>query len=509
MIPADLYLRLSDFRDDSDGFAAREAKLRQEAARLGWTVARVVIENDIAGNGDGKRRGVSAYKRAQSGRVPRTGFASVVADLAAGRASAVLAEDLSRVVRDVRDGEDLLDACEARGASARSLSGTLTLTGGGTGAERMVFRMFLAHLAQESADKAWRVAQGRERGAAAGRYGGGRRPYGYRPDPDAPPHSKTLLVVGEEAAELRHAAGAVLAGVSLRALARDLRDRDVPTVTGARWTPDTLRGCLLKPAVAGLAAHTATVRANGDPPRTVTTLHDASWPAIIGREQWQAVTDKLTDPGRTTNPGTEPRWLCSGIARCGCPVTDKETGEVIREECGELVYVRQAGRRPSYVCRGPRQHLRRSAVHVDEYARLWVCAYLDRDDNRDLLRPAPRPGIDAGKLRTEAAQLAERRKAQMRMHAAGDLDDADLAEGLREIKRRLAVITGTLAAASDPDPLAEFRDQPAAGAVWDGLTLPRQRAVLKLVASVTLLAATRRGRGFDPDSVRVGPAVTP
>ena len=362
-------------------------------------------------------------------------------------------------------------------------------------------RMMVAVGNKSSRDTARRVAASRERLAEAGtsklgQYGGGRRPYGYTPDPGAAKYARTLLVVEPEAAELRKAAAAVLAGVSLRALARDLRDREVPTVTGARWTPDTLRGALLKPAVAGLAAHTKTIRENGDEPREVTTLHEASWPAILGREQWQAVTDKLTDPSRNTHPGSEPRWLCSGIARCGVG------------DCSELVYVRSVNKRPSYVCRGPKQHLRRSAPHVDAYAGMWVCEYLNLPGNRDLLRPAPRPGIDAGKLRLEAAQLAERRKAQMRLHAAGDIDDQDLAEGLREIRRRLAVITATLAATTEPDPLAEFRDQPDAEKVWDALTLPRKRAVLKLVAAVTLLPATRRGKGFDPASVRVEP-VTP
>ena len=47
--PTNLYLRLSDFReDDADSFPAREAKLRAEAKRRGLTVARVVIENDMA-----------------------------------------------------------------------------------------------------------------------------------------------------------------------------------------------------------------------------------------------------------------------------------------------------------------------------------------------------------------------------------------------------------------------------------------------------------------------------
>ena len=277
-----------------------------------------------------KPRPASAFKRKRittpSGRVElrtiRPGFRSVLDDLMTGRARAVLAEDLDRAARDPRDLEDLLDACAERAASARSLSGSLTLTDGGSDAEVTMARMMVAVGNKSSRDTARRVAASRERLAEAGtsklgQYQGGRRPYGYTPGPRTPSkYGRTLLVVEPEAAELRKAAAAVLAGVSLRALARDLRDRDVPTVTGARWTPDTLRGALLKPAVAGLAAHTKTVRENGDEPREVTTLHQASWPAILGREQWQAVTDKLTDPSRNSHPGCEPRWLCSGIARC-------------------------------------------------------------------------------------------------------------------------------------------------------------------------------------------------
>jgi DNA invertase Pin-like site-specific DNA recombinase len=339
MITADLYLRLSDFRDDSEGFAGREAKLRAEAARLGWNVGRVVVENDAtaAANGhtDGRSRPASAFKRRKittpSGRVElrtvRPGFRSILDDLTAGRAGAMLGEDLDRVARDPRDLEDLIDACAARGASARSLSGSLTLTNGGTDAEITMARVMVSVANKSSRDTARRVADSREATARAGRYGGGgRRPFGYQPDPDAAAHAKTLLVVEDEALVLRQAASAVLAGVSLRFLARDLRERDVPTVTGAKWTPDSLREVLLKPSVAGLAAHTATVKANGDEPRTVTTLHPAAWPAILDRGTWEAVVAKLTDPARTTRPtGAVPKWLASGIARC---------------HCGELVYVR-------------------------------------------------------------------------------------------------------------------------------------------------------------------------
>ena len=71
MTDATLYLRLSDFRDDSDGFTGREARLRTEAKRLGWTVGRVVVENDVIpnANGNGRSRPASAFKRGR----PRQG----------------------------------------------------------------------------------------------------------------------------------------------------------------------------------------------------------------------------------------------------------------------------------------------------------------------------------------------------------------------------------------------------------------------------------------------------
>lgn len=56
----DLYLRLSDGRVE-EALEGREAKLRAEAARRGWIVRRVIIENDI--NGDGTIKGASAWKR--------------------------------------------------------------------------------------------------------------------------------------------------------------------------------------------------------------------------------------------------------------------------------------------------------------------------------------------------------------------------------------------------------------------------------------------------------------
>ena len=120
-IRADLYLRLSDLRNE-DQLDGREAKLRARAAELGWQVHRVVVENDVIVNGDGtvRPRPASAFKREKmitpSGRIElrvnRPRFRQVLADITSGAANALLAEDLDRVCRDPRDLEDLIDACD-------------------------------------------------------------------------------------------------------------------------------------------------------------------------------------------------------------------------------------------------------------------------------------------------------------------------------------------------------------------------------------------------------------
>jgi DNA invertase Pin-like site-specific DNA recombinase len=505
----DLYLRLSDFRGDPDGFAPREAALRAEAARLGWHVARVVTENDI--EPDGRVKPASAFKRRKmitpSGRAElrtvRPGFRSVLDDITAGRAGAVLAEDLDRACRDPRDLEDLIDACAARGASARSLTGSLMLTDGGTDGEVTMARVMVTMGNKSSRDTRRRVAGQRKTTAEAGWYGGGPRPFGYRPDPAAPKYAKTLIIVDAEAAVLAAAAAGVLAGVSLKSLARDLRAGTlagadgrplgyVPTVGGGPWSAEILRDAVRKATVAGLAAHTVTEMTD-DGPEAKTTLHPAKWPAILDREVWESVCDILGDPARRTGTSNEPRWLLSGIAVCG--------------PCGDGTSVHVTGGRdksPSYVC-SARSHLRRVAVPADDYAGRVVAAILAKRENADLLRPPPRQGIDAAALRREAARLAGRKAALVRLNIAGDLDDAELAAGLRDITRRQAKITGQLAAGSAPDPLAEFRDAADPAAVWAALPLARRRAVLDLIATVTLLPAGRRGRGFDPDSIRIEP----
>lgn len=498
----DLYLRLSDPASE-ESFDGREAKLRAEASSLGWIVHRVLVENDV--DEDGTPKPASAFKRRMV-RVPgsdrkvlrviRPRFREVLDDLDSGRANAVLVEDLDRLLRQPRDGEDLLDTVEMSRANCRSLSGSLKLTDGGTEDERFMCRIMAATAAKSSADTARRVADAKERLHGVS-YNGGGRPYGYTPAHDTEKYHRTLIIVPDEADVIREAAAAILDhNISLKAVARDLNDRGVLSATGAKWSAAAVRYVLMKPTIAGLQQHISekarrAARARGEKlPQPL--LKEAPWDAIIDdRNRWQELCDKLNDPKRLTNGGRgrEPRWLLSNIGECGV--------------CGDGTKMHASGSYPSYVCKSG-NHLRRNARHVDAFIEALMIGRLDKDDVKHggLLTPPPSLRINVPELRAEARKLQQRKAAQMRMHAAGDIDDEDLALGMRDIRDRLGVIDAQLAKSDQPDPIAEFRDRPAE-TVWNALSLARKREIVKLFVRVEFLKSTRGGPGFDPDSLNV------
>jgi hypothetical protein len=287
---------------------------------------------------------------------------------------------------------------------------------------------------------------------------------------------------------IRQAATDVLdRGVSLKSAARDLRDRGVPTVTGAAWSAETLKDVLLKDAVTGLT---------DDQGREV-------WPAIIERDTQDRLRDLLAADSRevvgkngktyrvtrnTSANGNAPRWLLSCYATCGV--------------CGGLTKCTGTSNRRAYTCI-EYGHVRRNAAAVDEYAARVAVARLSQPDIADLLKPPPRPGTDAGALRAEARKLNRKRDDLARLLAEDVLTEAGVRAERKRIDAQLAGIAGQLAASDRPDPLAEFRDRPAA-AVWESLSLPRKRAVIRELMTVTILPVVKRGGNqFDEDSVRI------
>lgn len=490
-VKCDLYLRLSDGRKENGSFVDREKALRDRANQLGWTVHRVVIENDLIVGRNGKASdNASAFKRrtvtlpdgTRALRVIRPGFRSMLEDLRTRTVQAILAEDLDRTLRDHRDGQDLIDEMRACKGNARSLSGSLTLTDGGTDAEIMTLEMLVTVAKKASADTARRVRIGRERQANNGIWGGGLRPYGFTPvaHPSGNHRNTELIINRAEANEIRQACKRLLTGVSLRELARDLRTREIPTVTGAAWSSQTLRDILLRPINAGIVinqgADTGT-RLPGKP--------------IVPEETYRATVAKLTDPSRRTTPGPTPRWLGSGIYLCG--------------HCGGPLYCVLAGENtPKYRCtnRGGTGHVARSVVALDAYVQQVAIAWLTRPDVIDLLQPA-RPDIDTPALRTEAMVQRQSLIDLIDLFMNQKISKAQLVSGTARGEARLAEINRQLDQAVVASPLIGVLGAPDVAAAWAETSLATRRAMIQKLMTVTVLPAPRRGTTFRPSDVEI------
>ncbi|PZS40767.1 MAG: recombinase family protein [Pseudonocardiales bacterium] len=450
-----IYCRISRDRAGSGlGVDRQEADCRELAARLGWPVTTVHVDNDISAS-NGKRR---------------PGYQRLVADLEAGRTDGVIAWHPDRLHRKPIELEKFISVCEEHAVAVQTVrAGTVDLaTSGG----RMVARMLGASARHETEHMIERIQAQKRSAGRAGHYRGGRRPFGYDDD-------GTTVRAGE-AARLLDAAQRVLLGESLSALAREWtaqgvlsaawHQRRVPTV----WTPAALRTVLLRPRNAAL------IELDGD-------LVAAKWPAIMPEHTWRALRTLCGTPGRRHATTTEPRWLGSGQFVCGV--------------CGACVRAgSNAVTKPVYRCKAS-AHLSRAAGPVDELITELVLARLSAPDARLLLHTDP--GVDTEGLAVQAAALRVRRSEQIRLHSRGVISEALLAEGLADLTEQLDECEAAMARAVVGSPLEGFADATDVAAAWAATPVSRRKVVISALMTVTLAPPGRGARQFDPSTIRV------
>ncbi|WP_173266518.1 recombinase family protein [Streptomyces pacificus] len=461
-----IYVRISQDRTGAHlGVDRQREDCEALAARNGWDVVEIYVDNDI-----------SAY----SGK-PRPRYRQMLNDLEQGAATVVIAWHTDRLHRSPTELEEYITVCERRGVTTQTVqAGALDLaTSGG----RLVARMLGNVARHESEHKGERVARARLQKAKAGQWAGGIRPFGWgrptgekRTKVDKATGDVTEVdvldmakLVPEEAAAIETGHDMLLSGGSLRGWVKWLNDKGFTTTRGNEIGSVEARDMLLRPRNAGIAVYRGEEIGKG------------GWEPIVDEARHRTVVALLTNPTRRTTPGATPRWFGSGIYRCGI------------DGCTKTMKCTRAGgaNRPSYRC--PTQHGgARRADKLDRYIEDVIIERLSRDDAHELLLPAA-GGIDVGALQVESEQIRRRLTDLAAMFGAGQIDMAQFTEGSDTARAQLDGITQRMARAAVKDPLVDLVGAPDVRKAWKGMELDRRRSVLRALLDVTIRPA-RRGR---------------
>ena len=466
-----------------------------------------------------------------SAKREREGFEAVLEAINRREIDVLIVWEASRAARDLEVFVDLRAACRAAGVDLVSKGRRYDLAHTSDAFTATLDALLAERDASDIRDRNVRTVR---RNAEAKRPHG-RLPYGYRrvydpttgslidqtpfvladsagapvrnaagevvpilPDADKP------LVLSPEAAVIADAARDVLAGRSLRQIAKGLNERAVPSPRKpnrktlednpngvvTRWTPESLRQRLMNPTIAGRRVHQGK------------DIGQATWAPIIDHGTWLKLHATLSDPSRTTIAvprGPEPRHLLSGIALCG--------------ECGARLKARtNLSRMPrAYCClhEGCRR-ITVAATKVDELVeavlyRLFdtpgfrddlAAAYRERSEQADTDADAPTRISTLEAERDELEQLRSQGMMTMRVYAVEDKRIDEEIERLRE--QQVAPVTSAA--------LRRVLGADTFAVGWDAADLYDRRDIVRVLVSVTVDRATSRGRKFDYSRVIIEPS---
>ncbi|KAB7743203.1 serine recombinase [Nostocoides sp. F2B08] len=462
-VPAGIYLRISR---DSEGLGLGVQRQLDDCEKLvkqlGWELVQVYEDNDV-----------SATKRK-----PRPAYVRMMQDVERGAIKAVAVWDVDRLTRTPRELEDIIDQADRVGLKLASVGGDIDLA---TEQGRMMARM-KGTVARYEVEQQRRRQKAKHRQLAAAGTHIGKRPFGWDFRPD-----RTLAINPEEAAVIRECVERVLAGQALWRICIDLNQRGITTNSGKAWQSVVLRQMLLRWRNCGVRTHHGKAVALGQ------------WEAIIDQPTHERVVALLTDPGRrSSNRGSEPRYLLTSIARCGVCGRDLVG-------TNEYTYVLKTGRTRfyphTYTCpHSGCMKVRRRMADVDELVTQVVVGVLERDGVRLL---GGDPGV-AAHARTRIAAL----EAKLALAADQFADDTISGDQLRRVSERirpqLAAERGRLAAAQPSPELTEFAGS-SVRAAWERADVETRKHIIRLLGMDIVIKPIGSGKGriFDPDAVQI------
>ncbi|OSC22104.1 serine recombinase [Mycobacterium vulneris] len=442
---AAIYLRISS---DPTGEQLGVTRQREDCARLctdkGWTAVEY-IDNDVS---------ASSLKR-------RPAYERMLADIRAGRISAVVAWDLDRLHRRPVELEAFMALADDKQLALATVSGDVDLS---TPQGRLVARLKGAVARHEVEHKVARQRRAAQQKAERG-LPQWTRAFGYLGD-TRQPDPETAPLVAE-------AYRTVLAGGSITDVTRAWNAAGVLTIKGKPWTPAQLSSFLRKPRNAGLRAHNDQIVGAG------------TWPALIDEETWRAVRAKLD--ARNRGRRAIRCHTMTGILQCGKPGCG-----------GYLSGHRTIDKRIAYACKTCRGVSVR-ADQVEPMVFKLLAGRLAQADAVDLLRAELHDTELAEQLRGERATLLARLDEIADAVADGDLTPPQARRATERVNEKLAAIDGRQ---QDQERLRVFDGlplgRPEVAETIEKLSPDRLRAVLAVVATITVTPCGKGGYLVDP-----------
>lgn len=466
-----IYARISeDMTGDAAGVSRQLEAGRELAASRGFIIVTEATDNDLS---------------ALRGK-DRPGYRKVLDLVRAEKVDHVICWQTSRLLRNRRERAEAIELFSKHRVGILAVKGiSFDLT---TAYGRGQAGLLGEFDTMESEVKAERVAAAAADRAKRGRPNG-RLGYGWITVGQG--HAATYTEHPQEAPVVREIVSRLLSGESLAGVTEDLNTRGTPPPLHAeRWGKTSVKKIALRASNAAVRVHH---RGQADE-----TLYAGVWPALVTREDWEKVTALLSDPARTSNahtrPGARRHLLTWGVGECGV--------------CGGRLRVGIKGnatwgtKKALYLCEA-KGCTGRNQEAVDELVGKVTVARLQRPDALDWLL-----GDDdaARKARKHAAALNTRLDDAADEYAAGKITKRQLE---RITSRLLPEIEAAESEAQQRTASVDTKQMqvlagPKAQERWDAMTVSEQRQVLEVLGMRVILdRVTKRGPGFDPESVRV------
>lgn len=443
---AGVYTRISQDDGSALGVARQREDCVREAERRGWPVTDVFTDNDVSAT---KTKIRPAYRR-------------MLDAIEAGRINAVVVWDVDRLTRTPSELESFIDLADRHRLELASVGGEIDLA---TPQGRLTARIKGSVARHEVEQMSRRLKAKYREVRAEGRRHGGPVPFGYRRE------NGRDVVHEVEAEALRECYRRVLAGDSLRSLAKYMDNTGIQPHRGAKWNGASIGRMLQRPGYVGQITYQGEVIGQGQ------------WDPIIDRDTFDAVGAILRDPNRAPSRGRELVYLGAGIYRCG--------------RCGGIMRpIASSKRAATYACTDC-MRLQRKVAAVDEVVEAVVTARLRRPDI------LPRLSGDnkalEGALKARDAVLA-RMDAIADQFATGEATARQFSRVNEKLRADLEQAEAIVSATRGTSVLGTMAGPNAADS-WRAASLERRRAVLRELVDVTILPSGP-GIKFSPEQVQ-------